>query len=128
MEIEVGEYVRTKKGIIAKLECINGGSDYIFDKSIYRKYSDTIEILQEYELEKYIAKHSFDIIDLIEVGDLVQIHDRGNRIYQVDRNYQGKLAIIDVGWNEYETLYNENIKNIVTKEQFESMEYKVGEE
>ena len=76
-------------------------------------------------IQKDIVKHSLNIIDLIEVGDLVQIHDRGNRIYQVDRDYQGKLAIIDVDWNEYEELYNEDIKSIVTREMMESVEYRI---
>lgn len=67
MEIQVNEYVRTKNGIIAKLDYIGDNSDYFFDRTMYSKYSDTIEFLQEYELEEYIEKHSFNIIDLIEV-------------------------------------------------------------
>ena len=122
MEIQVGEYVRTNRGIgkILEIKTVNTKIDRNHDKS-YK-----LDILKNIWFSKsHFINHSFEPRDLIEEGDLVQIHDRGNRIYQVDRNYQGKLAIIDVGWNEYETLYNENIKNIVTKEQFESIKYEV---
>ena len=126
--IEINEYVRTKDGVIAQfthIETYYKDKIYWFDNTIYQDYEENISYLRDNNLEKYIKKHSFNIIDLIEVGDLVQIHDRGNRIYQVDRDYQGKLAIIDVDWNEYEELYNEDIKSIVTREMMESVEYRI---
>lgn len=59
-----------------------------------------------------------DIIDLIEVGDYV------NGL-KVDKKYKDRVVINTrdeiIVWFEYQ------IKTIVTKEQFESMEYKVGE-
>ena len=65
-----------------------------------------------------IIKCSPNIIDLIEVGDYV------NGL-KVDKKYKDRVVINTrdeiIVWFEYQ------IKTIVTKEQFESMEYKVGE-
>lgn len=75
------------------------------------------------EIEK--AKYSFDIIDLIEVGDYVN----GYKIGYID-DLKGSMKQfyyihedprIDVGH------WEEEIKSVVTKEQFENMEYRIGE-
>ena len=120
--IEVGEYVRTKKGVVGKFK------KYL--KSIYFEGQD-IELencIIYLEDEDEVVKHSKNIIDLIEVGDYIQLEDRGERFYEVTTDYQGKLAIIDIGWNEYEEIdetYNQDIKSIVTSEQFKSIEYRL---
>lgn len=61
-----------------------------------------------------VRNFSPNIIDLIEVGD-----------------YVNGLLIKSIGDNFYNCghtlVYFKNIKSIVTKEQFESIEYKVGE-
>lgn len=66
---------------------------------------------------------SFDIIDLIEVGDYVN----GKRVLGKS-NYQRKLLELDE-WlgNAYKNISSKDIKSIVTKEDFESMSYKVGD-
>ena len=67
MKIEIGEYVRTKDGIIAKLEDIQEQDEaYWFDRIIYRRYDEVIDFLTTEELPKYIVKHSKNIIDLTE--------------------------------------------------------------
>ena len=65
--------------------------------------------------KKFIKSGS--IIDVIEVGDYVNGYD----VEYVD--YKDKMVICYGA-----TLDEEDIKSIVTKEQFESMEYKVGDE
>lgn len=126
-EIKVNEYVRTIDGYIRKVtqvnekgsyECLCWGA-YLVDE----KYKNSVGISA-----KKIAKHSFNIIDLIEEGDYIKLENRGERFYEVTTNYQGKLAIIDIGWNEYEQIdetYNDDIKSIITKEMMKSVEYKV---
>ena len=129
MEICVNEYVRTIDGYIRRVEQVNRKGSYdrlchgAYNVDIPYKYSQGISA-------KKIKSHSPNIIDLIEEGDYIQLEDRGKRFYEVTTDYQGKLAIIDIGWNEYEEIdetYNQDIKSIVTKEQFESMEYEIGE-
>lgn len=102
--------------------------DYIKYKTLSNKIKinrcleidDNIYILDKNEAtcDKYIIKSSSNIIDLIEVGDYVNgyrvscISELTKNIYTDDTNIVFK---------------EENIKSIVTKEQFESVEYKVGE-
>ena len=61
MKIEVGEFARTTDGIIGIIENYDNGEYWI-------RHSD-IDIWKC--SEDYIVKHSKNIIDLIEVGDLV---------------------------------------------------------
>jgi preprotein translocase subunit YajC len=64
-EIKVGEYVRTKNGIIAKVTYVDAmmidTDNDVFDIG----ESKMMEIPVEY-IEEYVSKHSFNIIDLIE--------------------------------------------------------------
>ena len=64
-------------------------------------------------------KHSDNIIDLIEVGDYVN----GNEIYKISFDSLGLI----LETTTYFKLREKDIKSIVTKEQFESMSYKVSE-
>ena len=85
----------------------------------------------KYSISKpYIVKHSKNIIDLIEVGDYVN----GVEIDEFDdvegNVYLGFPIYDDALMNcisEFRPLRTVEIKSIVTKEQFASMEYKVKE-
>ena len=110
--MKAGEYVRTKNGIIGKIEIKNfiGYNDWIID-TLY--YNDD-EIIDDWTcgVKEYdILKSSPNIIDLIEVGDYVN----GEKV----TNINGILYVKNIG-----ALEEINIKSIVTKEQFEAMEYK----
>lgn len=79
MEIKIGEYVRTKKGLIGKVNKIelagNGvryGGEFLTDTII--QFNDG-RVYERRVRDKEILKHSFNIIDLIEVGDIVFIED-----------------------------------------------------
>lgn len=63
-EIEVGEFARTTDGIIGIIENYDNGEYWI-------RHSD-IDIWKC--SEDYIVKHSKNIIDLIEVGDIIEIN------------------------------------------------------
>ena len=67
--------------------------------------------------ETEIVKHSFNIIDLIEVGDYVN----GKLIHKTD--IRKNSAYIYYG--NCKTFTEYQIENIVTKEQFESIKYEV---
>jgi len=108
--MKIGDYVRTDKGTIDKL---------------------TRENIMIYEValmglgEKPI-KSSPNIIDLLKKKDIV-IDYKGN-IYQVVKVW--KDYVFTDKKNEYGqviTLVDYQIKSILTKEKFESMEYKIGE-
>ena len=102
-EVKVGEYVRTKSGNIDKIDALYG----MIEKTVHlekHKWQDT----------RNIIKHSFNIIDLIEVGDYVN----GEKVIEVDSFKDW----IDIGTD---VIREKDIKSIVTKQQYESMEYKV---
>ena len=109
MELEVGMYVRTELYSISKIIDMEDLEWVEIDKNKgYLIHRDTI------------LKASFNIIDLIEVGDYVN----GYKVTCKMKSLLGFEDGQDGDWH----LSNENIKSIVTKEQFESMSYKVSNE
>ena len=123
-KLEVGMYVRTKDGYIAKCIYYDNelGNFYGFDSVVRKSFSDTYDFIYCNE-EKYITKTSHNIIDLIEVGDYVN----GEKVYYcycADEDSSG----LYINMSKARIWLNKpsQIKSIVTKEQFFSMEYKVG--
>lgn len=117
-KIKIGMYVRTESGIIAKIE--NKIRDCIYETDVMVLFFNNFELK-----DKDIKKASFDIIDLIEVGDYVN----GNIVLYKDTGIaHNQNLIVCIGRDEERHIYDENcIKSIVTKEQFESMSYRIGE-
>lgn len=125
MELKVGMYVRTKEGYIAKLLHYGyntgiSGKIHLFDRQI-RDISDLVyetdNFLWDKELKEYIKNYSYDIIDLIKVGDYVngcKVHNIANCLTIILNNEE------NISW-----INPSDIKSIVTKEQFENMEYKI---
>lgn len=115
MELRVNDYVRTKDGKIGKII----QEEYITpcnDKHRYIYLTDADN--EMWYDEDTIIKSKSKIRDLIETGD----HVNGERIQFITN--KGQL-LTDGGYNLFKKY--EDIKSIVTKEQFESMEYKVGD-
>lgn len=94
-ELKENMYVRTKKGKIYKF--------------------DTNNSMAKNGAKKYMVNCSYNIIDLIEVGDYVN----GFPVIHKENDILKCGLLVQFKENE--------IKSIVTKEQFEQMEYKVGE-
>jgi len=121
-EIQVGEYVRTQSsGFIGKVENIN---EFREPECKYAIDTGTRDLW--FIGEEIIKSHSSNIIDLIEAGDYVN----GNKVVDVGGAWKDNLetiTIIEVE-NIGEIVNSADIKTIVTKEQFEAMEYKVGGE
>ena len=146
MKLEVGMYVRTDKGFIAKIEEFK----YHYSKGNRLVDSCNIkEVVENYllldgnqcgfignidysippcypsdeELDKiksHIVKTSHNIIDLIEVGEYVN----GYYVEDVLKTFVN----VAVGSNYFQspTIYEKDIKSIVTKEQFENMKYGIA--
>lgn len=112
MKLEIGMYVRTINGkiwVINSQQAISGH-------------------------RKDIINASYNIIDLIEIGDLVRLfmENDGEReitnIFEVVAitNNKKEIGVLTKDF-EIEFFPIENLRGIATKEQFESMEYKIGE-
>lgn len=77
------------------------------------------------KLDSRIVKASNNKIELIEVGDYVN----GEKVGVNGLTNKGKMVNISgLGYINIKELNNEDIKTIVTKEQFKSCEYKFEEE
>lgn len=115
MELKEGMYVRTKYGI-AQITSIVCGQDVHFDNEELENISpyDGISKDGTYWRENIIGKPSHNIIDLIEVGDYVN----GERVEEIWKE------VVLVG-QECRPISFNNIKSIVTKEQFEAIKYEV---
>ena len=140
MKLEEGMYVRTEKGIAKYLGLgkdvltINESNqfkhyanqhlfdDYIFD--VGHDWGDTLSSEEFKSIDKYIEKDpSYNLIDLIKVGDyvngeliIVKFYDYANEEWNLVTSSTKHLK------------YSENrndIKSIVTKEQFNSVIYEV---
>ena len=114
MDIEVNEYVRTKKGAVGKLIEI--------DKKATAYYLDCLKCVSL----KNIVKHSKQLIDLIENKDILKV--------RIDKT----IMFFGIDESTSDTKYKEIIKSIengecelleiLTHQQFEANCYKVGGE
>ena len=122
MKLEVGMYVRTKWGDIRKIERIWNDTDFNVDKTYYN-YNIEEDTLGCVLNEDIIKEPSFDVTDLIKVGDYVN-GEKVIRIFKPMFLSIGELPYIITTNNKYE---EQDIKTVVTKEQFEQMSYKIGD-
>ncbi len=130
MKLEVGMYVRGKyysyRGKIGKIiKNYNNDLEIAYANGVLKTtVGSFLEDNTDINGRQYIA--SFNIIDLIEVGDYVN----GFQVYDIDR----ECCRITLNGGEYGDEFrltylrpalgkNMGIKSIVTKEQFKQMEY-----
>ena len=116
MELRKGMYVRTKDGLIDKViidykGCCNSPNCNCKHVSCEHNYYD----------EENIIKASYNLIDLVEVLDYVNGY-RVDLIDEIDGRKYLDLHYIECEWRY---TFNEDIKSIVTKEQFNSVKYEV---
>ena len=118
MEICVNEYVRTRAGHFYKITRIDENGLIYWNKI---QCGWNME-----QLKDIVVKHSKNIIDLVEVGDYVN----GYKVIGVtlDPAPSGKCVDIDCDKPSYESyLFENEIKSILTKEQYSQNCYKVVE-
>lgn len=117
--IGINEYVRTKDGYIEKVT--ETDNNYVYSDGILSyQFQGDVEIPNSYEEKSKIAKHSPNIIDLIEVGDYVN----GIKVTGIMSGYV-YLDKIDIETKKVKTLTDYQIKSIVTKEMFNQVKYEV---
>lgn len=115
MDIEVGDYVRTKSGEIG-----------IFVEYRDDKFFCKIKIKNTYYTPPIstITKHSKNIIDLIEVGDFVN----GYRVLEMFKFQNDKYAVT-ICKSDFKSICRiwseEDIETILTKEQYSQNCYTV---
>ena len=132
-KLEPNMYVRTKRGTFDR---------FMTSKKIksltWYTFEDRGSITNP---ENYIIKASHNIIDLIEEKDLLEIEyfslryeKRVTRLFEVTYkegsfinlgNAKCQFMLIDNDWTDNDKELEPIIKSIVTKEQYESMQYEV---
>ena len=131
MEIEVGEYVRTKSGIINKIKTIN-------KYGIVTKYDDKedkITIATNYYInsglevnEDDIVKHSKNIIDLLKNGDILEIELSEEFVEKEDKKILTQIGAVYTKETLQKDIDNgiiTKILTILTKEQYTQNCYKI---
>lgn len=129
MKLEIGKFIRTPYGI-RKIVNITKDDGYgkskvrviELDRHLNTPYKfDYIFYTDENVIKK--CKTSYNIIDLIEVGDYVNGYlvlnvldfNDNTRILSLERIYDNKIT-------------EEDIKSIVTKEMYSSVKYRLGDD
>lgn len=115
--MKVGDYVRTEYGI-DKIIGYRYEPEYENGHVLWFEKSDSGCRCTD----KALPKSSSKIIDLIEVGDYVN----SGKVFLITDGIDKHLRVADEkGTWCIKDIYEDDIKSIVTKEQFEKMEYKV---
>ena len=120
-DIEIGEYVRTREGYIGILIDINMKNwNYLTvdcERTVRRDHSYPDSYL--YLKNEDIFKHSKNITDLIEVGDIVILEDEfdKNIYYMYDESF--------VEATKQDIKEGETLKSILTREEFEKRKYNI---
>ena len=129
MKLEIGKFIRTPYGI-RKIVNITKDDGYgkpkvrviELDRHLNTPYKfDYIFYTDENVIKK--CKTSYNIIDILEVGDYVN----GYPIYEIVEYEDDTRAIVTANDNKSIIWKKQDIKSIVTKQQFENMEYRIGE-
>ena len=117
MELKEGMYVRTKKGKISKIKWITAqkweGLENTVEASFMLENNESLE----YPRDNF--KTSDNPIDLIETGDYVN----GKEVMTIS-GFKDGSRYIEFDEGRY-LCKSEDIKSIVTQEQFNSVKYEV---
>ena len=124
MKLEVGMYVRTKNGMVAKIIDKRDISGSLHREEIVFILDNGNKLALH---SQKVIKTSHNIIDLIEVGDYVNGEKVGEVIRKemyhfgdgiIIKNETGEDIYSNFRYSKYA-----NVETIVTKEQFESIKY-----
>ena len=140
--MKIGDYVRTKNYGIAKITQIDpvelvaytDNKNVVFgiDKKELVEITGVntpMNLIGTFYIPQdnaYILDYNSNIIDLIKVGDIIKYHPVQNNYVKTNILYKAIKNERELIELEYDITHNKkSIISIVTKEQFESMEYEV---
>ena len=115
MKLEVGQFVRTKDGYISQYKYYDTTNAYMEKLLCIPLNNGTFANIED------IVKASYNIIDILEIGDYVN----GRKV--VDIFYDANDDVMNICVLGSIVYDNNEIKSIITHEQMEQMAYKVGE-
>ncbi len=115
MKLEVGQFVRTKDGYISQYKYYDTTNAYMEKLLCIPLSNGTFANIED------IVKASYNITDILERGDYVNGREVVDIFYDVNDNVMNVCVLGSIVYD------NNEIKSIITHEQMEQMEYKVGE-
>ena len=127
LELRENMYIRTKDGYISQYKYYDTTNAYMKKLLCIPLNNGTFANIED------IVKASHNIIDLIEVGDYVN----GEKVIRIDKDpfIKGQInlwtnTITSNYWGDISLspIIEKDIKSIVTKEMFSSMEYRLGDD
>lgn len=138
MKLEVGMYVRTKRKGIVKIDEIIDNGVITYEDDLGREWEEETgrKVIRYIGKdgwnsgldEKEILKASYNIIDILEIGDiLVDDTNRKLEILLIDNELMVRNTGLIYDNNHYLPIKSIAIKLIITHEQIEQMGYKVGD-
>lgn len=119
-EIEVGEYVRSNKGDIGQVIGIFNGH---CQAKYHIQFQGKVKVKRQYLSTHTIINHSKQLIDLIEVGDIVEIRTGLYSSFKYFVENEDNLLLLEEKVKQFW-----NIQTILTKESYMADCYKVGGE
>ena len=135
MKLEVGQFARLKSGYICKIININDFREPNMKYGVEANYLKDVMFIGDDD----VVKASYNIIDILEVGDYANGCYVSNKRASVNEHLGGhpkEIGIIKCNayfnqgnYNDckFEWIEEQDIKSIVTHEQMEQMAYKVGD-
>ena len=123
MKLDVGMYVRTNFGIKKIYEIDNNKTKWKYLYKLKKQDDDGSVNLGALCDDDIVGEPSFRITDLIKIGDYVN----GNPVCQIKKEEYGRTWIYTDSNYKYGYL-EEDIVDVVTKEQFENMKYVIERE
>lgn len=132
MEIKAGDFIRTKGGNIGQVLKVIPECKYTtrIGRIAHSPEKYWIDTRKGSMSKPYIKKHSRNIIDLIEEGDYVN-GEEVKHIADFEGTQKPIRKVIFTDQHRLipgETAENDEVKSVVTKEQFNQMKYIVGDE
>lgn len=123
------EYGRTDKGNIFiyanVLDENNNKLDYILVKEKSKHFANSYTLEKKWLKDEKIVKHSKNIIDLIETGDIVE-YKKGNYTVKTDVfEDEGQLVVDDL--INLKSIRKIKIKSILTHERYQPNCYRLEE-
>ena len=116
MKLEVGQFARLKSGYICKVININDFREPNMKYGVEANYLKDVMFIGD----DNIVKASYNIIDILEVGDYVN----GVEVINIDDEW---ITMSDMQVPILKSIANGMIKSVITHEQMEQMAYKVVE-
>ena len=117
MKLEVGQFLRTKCGLITKIQSINEYNIALMNTCCQRQENKYFMFPNEEKIYE-ITKSNHNIIDLIEVRDFVN----GKLIHKIQIKNDG-TKLLEYGNGKHIKI----IEEVLTHEQYEANCYKVVE-